>query len=71
MITVLGHRAGATLTTALVSSHAAKNLFNRAWASSGSVIFPDKVLQLSEQANQRYIDRICARKTKLIHFKTF
>lgn len=60
MITVLGHRAGATLVTALVSSDSAKNLFNRAWASSGSVLFPNKVLQLAEQANQPFIDHICS-----------
>ncbi|KAK6630274.1 hypothetical protein RUM44_004941 [Polyplax serrata] len=62
MITLVGHRAGATLVSALATSHSAKNLFQRAWASSGSVIFPQRVLQLSEQANQPYINQLCSKK---------
>lgn len=37
-VTLLGHRAGATLVSALITSPKAKDLFTRAWVSSGSAV---------------------------------
>lgn len=54
-VTLFGHRAGATLVTALASSEHAKNLFARAWATSGGAIFPGKSLAESEQASEEYL----------------
>lgn len=68
MTTVMGHRTGATLITALVSSYSAKNLFQRAWASSGSVIFPHTVLQLAERANQHYLEQSAISCSSRFHF---
>lgn len=65
MVTLVGHRAGATLVTALAFSDPAQGLFSRAWASSGSGIYPGTQLQLIEQANQNYVDKICKRKILL------
>lgn len=61
-ITLVGHRAGATLVTALASTSFAKDLFQRAWASSGSAIYPGKALQLSEQENENYVKNLCKSK---------
>lgn len=58
-VTLVGHRAGATLVTALVASPAAKGLFQRAWASSGSAMFPGEALHNAEQNNQGYVDTVC------------
>ncbi|XP_068150009.1 neurotactin [Drosophila tropicalis] len=52
-VTLLGHRAGATLVTALVSSPKLQGLYTRAWASSASAIFPGKPLSESEKVNQQ------------------
>lgn len=52
-VTLLGHRAGATLVTALLSSEKMKNLYTRAWCSSASAIYPGKPLQDSERLNQQ------------------
>ncbi|KAH8303584.1 hypothetical protein KR018_003990 [Drosophila ironensis] len=52
-VTLLGHRAGATLVTALVSSNKVKGLYTRAWASSGSAILPGRALSESEKLNQQ------------------
>ncbi|SPP87555.1 neurotactin [Drosophila guanche] len=52
-VTLLGHRAGATLVSALVSSPKLKDLYTRAWSSSGSAIFPGKPLAESEKLNQQ------------------
>lgn len=54
-VTLFGHRAGATLVTALAYSEHAKGLFAQAWASSGAAIFPGKTLRESEQANNEYL----------------
>lgn len=37
-VTLLGHRAGATIVTALITSPKAKDLFARAWVTSGSSV---------------------------------
>lgn len=37
-VTLFGHRAGATLVSALITSPKAKDLFTRAWVSSGSAV---------------------------------
>lgn len=37
-VTLLGHRAGATIVSALVTSPKAKDLFARAWVSSGAAV---------------------------------
>ncbi|BFF98939.1 neurotactin [Drosophila madeirensis] len=52
-VTLLGHRAGATLVSALVSSPKLKDLYTRAWSSSGSAIFPGKPLAEAEKLNQQ------------------
>lgn len=39
-VTLFGHRAGATMVSALVTSPQAKDLFARAWVTSGAAIFP-------------------------------
>lgn len=54
-VTLFGHRAGATLVSALVTSPEAKGLFARAWVSSGSALFPGRSLQESERANDEYL----------------
>lgn len=54
-VTLLGHRAGATLVNALVSSKKLDGLYTRAWASSSSAIFPGKPLQESERINQQLL----------------
>lgn len=58
-VTVLGHRAGATLATVLSVSPVAKGLFQRAWATSGSALFPGEVLQLAENKSQNYVNELC------------
>lgn len=57
-ITVVGHRAGATLVTALLTSPKASNLFARAWLSSGSAVFPGKALEESERDSQNFVKAI-------------
>lgn len=57
-VTLFGHRAGATLVTALASSKHAKSLFTRAWATSGGAIYPGKLLGESEQANLPYLETV-------------
>lgn len=37
-VTLLGHRAGATIVSALITSPKAKDLFARAWVTSGSAV---------------------------------
>lgn len=43
-VTLFGHRSGATMVSALVTSPKAVDLFARAWVSSGAALFPGKVL---------------------------
>ncbi|KAH8372395.1 hypothetical protein KR093_011355 [Drosophila rubida] len=68
-VTLLGHRAGATLVSALVSSNQLDGLYTRAWASSASAIYPGKPLQESERLNVNLMatldcqDAACLRET--------
>ncbi|XP_011501941.1 PREDICTED: neurotactin [Ceratosolen solmsi marchali] len=57
-VTLWGHRAGGTLVTALVGARRAKDLFARAWISSGSAIFPARDLRDSEKQNEAFLDYI-------------
>lgn len=50
-VILFGHRAGATLVTALSTIEGAEGLFTRAWASSGGAIYPKKQLSESESEN--------------------
>lgn len=66
-VTLFGHRAGATLVTALAYSSVAKGLFSRAWATSGGVIYPGKLLKESERNNKEYLSSfICDDNTTAI-----
>uniref|UniRef100_A0A1B0CB37 Carboxylesterase type B domain-containing protein n=1 Tax=Lutzomyia longipalpis TaxID=7200 RepID=A0A1B0CB37_LUTLO len=53
-VTLFGHRAGATLVSAIVASPQAKDLFHRSWITSGSAIFPGKSLHEYERQNTGY-----------------
>lgn len=53
-VTLLGHRAGATLTAALTTVYQAQKLYSRVWLSSASVIFPGESLELSEKNNEQF-----------------
>jgi len=57
-VTLWGHRAGGTLVTTLIGYRRAKNLFSKAWISSGSAIFPGKELDKSEIVNRQFLDSI-------------
>ncbi|XP_065362501.1 neurotactin [Calliphora vicina] len=57
-VTLLGHRAGGTLVSALVTSKKAEDLYTRAWVSSASAILPGKVLAESEKRNQEIMQEI-------------
>ncbi|XP_004927921.2 neurotactin isoform X1 [Bombyx mori] len=54
MVTLLGHRAGATLTAALTTVSGAHKLYTRVWLSSPSVIFPGEVLEQSQKNNEQF-----------------
>lgn len=56
-VTLFGHRAGATLVSTLVTSPLTKNLFARAWVSSGASSFPGRALAESERANKIYLEQ--------------
>lgn len=53
-ITLLGHRAGATLTAALTTVKSAQNLYSRVWLSSPSVIYPTKPLDQVHRDNEQF-----------------
>lgn len=57
-VTLFGHRAGATIVSALVTSPKAKDLFARAWVTSGAAIFPGKPLPESERSNAAYLNQV-------------
>lgn len=57
-VTLFGHRAGATLVTALASTKRAKTLFKQAWATSGGAIYPGSTLWESELKNKDYLTGI-------------
>lgn len=56
-VTLFGHRAGATLVSALVTSQQSRGLFARAWVSSGAATFPGKPLVDSERANLPFLEQ--------------
>ncbi|RZF38549.1 hypothetical protein LSTR_LSTR006144 [Laodelphax striatellus] len=58
MVTILAHRGGATLVTAITSMRKPEKLFARAWLSSGSAIFPSEPLVNSENRNRQYLDKL-------------
>lgn len=53
-VTLLGHRAGGTLVSALVTSNKIEGLYKNAWVSSSSAIFPGKPLEESEKRNEQF-----------------
>ncbi|KAK4880560.1 hypothetical protein RN001_008706 [Aquatica leii] len=57
-VTLFGHRAGATLVTALAATRGAEKLFKQAWATSGGAIFPGKTLMESEMGNKHYMSNV-------------
>lgn len=57
-VTLFGHRAGATLVTALATIPKANKYFARAWASSGGAIFPKKIRQESEVDNKSFLEAV-------------
>ncbi|XP_073836757.1 neurotactin [Musca autumnalis] len=57
-VTLLGHRAGATLVSALITSKKAEGLFTRAWISSASAILPGKPLSESEKRNEELVQAL-------------
>ncbi|XP_047989163.1 neurotactin isoform X2 [Leguminivora glycinivorella] len=69
-VTLLGHRAGATLAAALTTVPKAQKLYSRAFLSSGSVIFPGKPLADSYASNEEFKqnskcnDAACLRRMK-------
>lgn len=52
-VTLFGHRTGATLVSALVTSERAKGLYARAWVSSGAALFPGKPLADSQATHNQ------------------
>ncbi|KAJ8910571.1 hypothetical protein NQ315_011240 [Exocentrus adspersus] len=67
-VTLWGHRAGATLVTALSTVYDAHKYFARAWASSGGALYPKKTLAESQLDNKSFLnavqcqDEVCLRK---------
>ncbi|XP_060530745.1 neurotactin [Cylas formicarius] len=55
-VTLFGHRAGATLVTALSTLPDAAKYFARAWASSGGAVFPKKSRAESESENKSFLE---------------
>lgn len=57
-VTLVGYRAGATLVTALASSNKTRNLYTRAWVSSGAGLFPGRDLVESEKENAAFLGKV-------------
>lgn len=57
-VTLFGYRAGATMVSALVTSRKVKNLYTRAWVTSGSAVFPGRGLIESERRNQEFLNKM-------------
>lgn len=57
-VTLFGHKAGATLVTALLSSNKTKGLYSRAWISSGGARFPGRPLSDSEKQSVEYLRKV-------------
>lgn len=53
-VTLVGHRAGATLTAALTTVTKAQKLYSRVWLSSASVVFPGEALDVSQQSYEQF-----------------
>lgn len=54
-VTLFGHRAGATIVTALATTPDAHKLFSRAWAASPSALYPSLTLNEASAANAPYL----------------
>ncbi|KAL9903350.1 neurotactin isoform 1-T9 [Glossina fuscipes fuscipes] len=65
-VTILGHRAGGTLVTALITSKKAEGLYTRAWISSASAIYPGKSLAESEKRNQEFLQALECQDVKCL-----
>ncbi|VEN37883.1 unnamed protein product [Callosobruchus maculatus] len=57
-VTVIGHKAGGTLVTALATIPKAKDYFTRAWATSGAALYPTKTLQEAEFENKGFMQAV-------------
>lgn len=57
-VTVFGHRAGATLVTALTAIQGAGKYFVRAWASSGSAVYPKRDARQQQSDNRSFLDAV-------------
>lgn len=57
-VTLLGHKAGGTLVSALVTSKKAEGLYTRAWVSSSSSVLPGKPLVESEKRNNEFLQSL-------------
>ncbi|KAJ8937558.1 hypothetical protein NQ314_011793 [Rhamnusium bicolor] len=57
-VTLFGHRAGATLVTALSTMQDAHKYFARAWASSGGAIYPKKSIYEAQQDNKSFLEAV-------------
>ncbi|XP_044748402.1 neurotactin isoform X2 [Coccinella septempunctata] len=57
-VTLFGYRAGATLVTSLASIRKPQEYFTRAWASSGSSIYPKKSRPDAENNNRKFLEII-------------
>ncbi|CAG9838359.1 unnamed protein product [Diabrotica balteata] len=57
-VTIFGHRAGATLVTALTTIPGANKYFVRAWAASGGAIYPKKEIKKSQKENHSFLDSV-------------
>ncbi|CAH0561233.1 unnamed protein product [Brassicogethes aeneus] len=55
-VTLFGHKAGATLVTALATIKGADKYFARAWATSGGALYPTKPLAEYEIDNKSYLE---------------
>ncbi|XP_066246878.1 neurotactin [Euwallacea similis] len=68
-VTLFGHKAGATLVTALATIPNAKKYFTRAWASSGGAVYPSKPRNESEAEARSFLQHVdcedaeCLRRT--------
>ncbi|CAG9791893.1 unnamed protein product [Diatraea saccharalis] len=68
-VTLLGHRAGATLTAALTTVTKAQKLYSRVWLSSASVIFPGETIDQNKKFDQ-FKQRIKCNDVECLRRKT-
>ncbi|KAJ3656261.1 hypothetical protein Zmor_015349 [Zophobas morio] len=57
-VTLLGHRAGGTMVTALATLPDADKYFARAWAASGGALFPNKTRHEAENENGTFLQLV-------------